>query len=324
MNSRRQSWIPSRTLYKVLFATFFFIAIVFILIIPSESSHNILHFRESSIGLKVAVIVDNRADSRLVPIILHFSTILGPDWPIFLFTTSNFGTASKAFHRKIKDGSIQLRDLSSAVGFEKHTDVSAFMTTPWLWEQLMPAKHVLLFQLDSIICSNSPFEVNDYLKYDLIGAPIQDSAGWGLGFNGGLSLRNLDKTLQIVRNNNWAAEVKDAKDKGLDGVPILSIGTSDINFIFPGYGNSPRIQYEDQWFFKKFMELPGSSLPPLNVSKTFSVESVPYDTPFGVSFFSSGGVKGTLADKYSITNQAMLHRSKKSIWRTIVQNIPWH
>jgi len=157
------------------------------------------------------------------------------------------------------------------------------MTTPWLWEQLAPAKHVLLFQLDSILCSNSPFEINDYLQYDFIGAPIQDLAGWGLGFNGGLSLRNLDKTLQIVRNNNWVAEVNDSKEKGLDGVPILSTGTSDIDVIFPGYSNSPRIQYEDQWFFKKFMELPGAVLPPLNVSKTFSVESLPYDTPFGVS-----------------------------------------
>ncbi|KAL3426317.1 hypothetical protein PVAG01_03108 [Phlyctema vagabunda] len=165
--------------------------------------------------------------------------------------------------------------------FEKHTDVSAFMTTPWLWEQLVPARHVLLFQLDSIICANAPVALDDFLRYDLVGAPIPDRSGWGLGFNGGLSLRNLDKTLQIVRASDWAAEVKDSKEKGLDGVPILPTGTSDINDVFPGHANSPRIQYEDQWFFKKFMELPGAVLPPLNVSKTFSVESVPYDTPFG-------------------------------------------
>jgi len=282
MNSTKQHGMHSRTLYRVLFATLAFVATAFIFLIPSRNSYNILpSFRKPSIGSKVAVIFDNRADSRLVPVILHFSSILGPDWPILLFTTSTFGTVSKTFQRKIKDGSIQLRDLSSAVGFEKHTDVSAFMTTPWLWEQLAPAKHVLLFQLDSILCSNSPFEINDYLQYDIIGAPIQDLAGWGLGFNGGLSLRNLDKTMQIVRNNNWAAEVKDSKEKGLDGVPVLPTGTNDINAIFPGHGNSPRIQYEDQWFFKKFMELPGAILPPLNVSKTFSVESIPYDTPFG-------------------------------------------
>ena len=274
----------SRTPYKVVFAGLVFTAVAFILFIPGRISHGILpYFPNPSIGSKVAVIVDNRADSRLVPVILHFSSILGPDWPILLFTTSTFGTVSKTFDRKITDGSIQLRNLSSAIGFEKHTDVSAFMTTPWLWEQLAPAKHVLLFQLDSILCSNSPFETNDYLQYDFIGAPIQDLAGWGLGFNGGLSLRNLDKTLQIVRNNNWVAEVNDSKEKGLDGLPILSTGTSDIDVIFPGYSNSPRIQYEDQWFFKKFMELPGAVLPPLNVSKTFSVESLPYDTPFGVS-----------------------------------------
>jgi len=285
MSSTRQSWMHSRILYRVLFATLVFAAIAFFFLLPGRRSYSILpSFRNPSVGSKVAVIVDNRADSRLVPVILHFSSVLGPDWPILLFTTPTFKPVSKSFHRKIKDGSIQLRDLSSAVGFEKHTDVSAFMTTPWLWEQLAPAKHVLLFQLDSIICSNAPFEINEYLQYDLIGAPIQDLSGWGLGFNGGLSLRNLDKTLQIVRNNNWAAEVKDSKEKGLDGVPILPTGTSDINFIFPGHSNSPRIQYEDQWFFKKFMELPGAILPPLNVSKTFSVESVPYDTPFGVSF----------------------------------------
>ena len=280
--------MPSRALYRVLFATLLFIAIAFIVLIPNRHHYNILPSRKPSIeSKKVAVIFDNRADPRLVPIILHFSSILGPDWPILLFTTSTFGTVSKTFQRKIKDGSIQLRDLPSTLSFNKHTDVSGFMTTPWLWKQLAPAKHVLLFQLDSILCSNSPFEINDYLQYDFIGAPIQNLAGWGLGFNGGLSLRNVDKTLQIVRNNNWTAEVKAAKQKGLDSVPILSTGTNDINAILPGHGNSPRIQYEDQWFFKKFMELPGASLPPLNVSTTFSVESIPYDTPFGVSYFSN-------------------------------------
>jgi len=288
MNSTNQHGMPTRALYRVLFASLLFIAIAFIVLIPNRNYNDILPSRKPSIkSRKVAVIFDNRADPRLVPIILHFSSILGPDWPILLFTTSTFRTVSKSFHRKTKDGSIQLRDLPSTLSFKKHTDVSGFMTTPWLWEQLAPAKHVLLFQLDSILCSNSPFEINDYLQYDFVGAPIQNLAGWGLGFNGGLSLRNLDKTLKIVRNNNWTAEVKVSREKGLDGVPILSTGTNDINAILPGHGNSPRIQYEDQWFFKKFMELPGAILPPLNVSTTFSVESIPYDTPFGVSFFSS-------------------------------------
>ncbi|KAL2059833.1 hypothetical protein VTL71DRAFT_9988 [Oculimacula yallundae] len=283
MNSiKQQHGVSLRALYKVLFATLVFIAIATIVLIPNRSYYNILPSHKPSIESKnFAVIFDNRADPRLVPIILHFSAILGPGWPILLFTTSTFRTVSKSFHRKINDGSIQLRDLPSTLSFEKHTDVSRFMTTPWLWEQLAPAKHILFFQLDSILCSNSPFEIDDYLQYDFIGAPIQNLAGWGLGFNGGLSLRNLDKTLQIVRNNNWTAEVNASQQKGLDGVPILSTGTNDINAILPGHGNSPRIQYEDQWFFKKFMELPGAILPPLNVSKTFSVESMPYDTPFG-------------------------------------------
>lgn len=183
MNSTKQHGMPSRALYRVLFATLLFIAIASIVLIPNRNSYNILpSFRKPSIeSKKVAVIFDNRADPRLVPVILHFSSILGPDWPILLFTTSTFGTGSKTFQRKIKDGSIQLRNLPSALSFEKHTDVSGFMTTPWLWEQLAPAKHVLLFQLDSIICSNSPFEINDYLQYDFIGAPIQNSPGWGLG-----------------------------------------------------------------------------------------------------------------------------------------------
>lgn len=36
----------------------------------------------------------------------------------------------------------------------------------------MPASHVLLFQGDSIICSNSDQHMEDYLKFDFVGAPI--------------------------------------------------------------------------------------------------------------------------------------------------------
>jgi hypothetical protein len=164
---------------------------------PSKSSGNMI------IGNKVAAIIENRPFDGLIPLILHFSSVLGPTWPIVLFTSLSLSNLSDSapFKAGLADGQFEIRSLPSEIQFTNHKEVSSFLTKPWFWEQLAPADHVLLFQSDSIICANAPQHVDDYLQYDMIGAPI--AFGMGQGYNGGLSLRSRKKMLDIIKKHNW-------------------------------------------------------------------------------------------------------------------------
>ena len=173
---------------------------------------------------KAAVIVETRKSGGIVPLILHFSAVLGPDWPsksfsmrqllavgrlailltrlahkVIIYTSrENFGTfsTSAALMRSRRAGQVVVRPLADGVWFPNWDSVSAFLTKPWLWEELAPAEHILMFQSDSVLCSNSVRKVDDFLKWDFIGAPIHPH--WGSGFNGGLSLRNRNTTMRVL------------------------------------------------------------------------------------------------------------------------------
>src|SRR5277367_600394 len=98
---------------------------------PSKSSGNM------TIGNKVATIIENRPFDNLIPLILHFSSVLGPTWPIVLFTSLSLSNLSDSapFKAGLMDGRFEIRSLPSDVQFTNHKDVSSFLTKPWFWEQ---------------------------------------------------------------------------------------------------------------------------------------------------------------------------------------------
>ena len=49
--------------------------------------------------------------------------------------------------------------------YDKST-TNALFTDAQFWKQIRGEK-ILLFQIDSIMCSNSPHKITDYLQYDL-------------------------------------------------------------------------------------------------------------------------------------------------------------
>ncbi len=230
------------------------------------------------IGDKVAVILEDRNLTHLMPLMMHFSAVLGPTWPIVLFTSANATLSTSApFQRAVADSRFLVKYIPEGTKLKTSHAVSSFLTKPWFWEQLAPAKRVLLFQADSILCANSPVRVDDFLDYDMVGAPI--GAFWGEGFNGGLSLRNRDLILDILKIANWTTEkdiysqkVKAWKDQlKADG---KDVPTSDT---MPGV---VAVDMEDQWFYQKMKALHGK-FPPEDVAKTFAVETIDYDWPLG-------------------------------------------
>lgn len=125
--------------------------------------------------------------------------------------------------------------------------ISRMFTDAALYRDVLaPAEHLLVFQPDSIFCTNSATNLNDFLEWDWIGAPWTKDAKYG--GNGGLSLRKVSKILAVL----------DRK-------------------IRPGYDGA----MEDAWLTDRIVKLEGSHMPDASVSKTFSVESVWDDRPLG-------------------------------------------
>jgi hypothetical protein len=197
----------------------------------------------------VLILPDITSTENLVPLLLHFSSVLGPAWSVVLYTIqANWAVPSSAsMRRALDDGQVQVRFLPPEFASQTNEDVSAFLATPWLWSELRHADRVLTFQLDTIICSKSPYSVDDFLRYDFIGAAY--GATPGSNYGGGLSLRNPKLMLAITQEAKFSDS--DAKQ-------------------------------EDQWFVAE-AKARGARLPDLDVSKTFVAESVAYlDQPFGL------------------------------------------
>lgn len=253
----------------------------------------------------VAVIMetDPNAVANLVPLMLHFASVLGPKWPIVLVTSLANWTepASPAFLRLLREDRIRIHFLPEGTTFPDHASVSVFLTQPWLWEQFESADRVLLFQADSIICSKSAARVDDFAEWDLVGAPI--SSQYGVGFNGGLSLRNPKIVLELLRDperNNFA-RVLAANQANLDNLrATMEAAQGQGQGQGVGVGGDSNMyneavealkqadaripsweRFEDQWFFVKLGEMPHAKLPPLEVARHFAVETVWEDAPLG-------------------------------------------
>lgn len=159
---------------------------------------------------KAAVIIETRFRQNLIPLILHFSAVLGPQWPVLIYTSAeSVGqfSASAALARYLRLSLIQIRILPQTVLFTDSDSVSAFLTNSWIWESLAPAEHILLFQSDSMLCGNAARSVEDYFDYDFIGAPIRGE--FGKGYNGGLSLRKRSSVLRVLGTWDWEETKKD-------------------------------------------------------------------------------------------------------------------
>ncbi|CAK7266376.1 hypothetical protein SEPCBS57363_002056 [Sporothrix epigloea] len=204
-----------------------------------------------SIGDKVALITDTEYSTRLVPLILHFHVVLGPEWPIVFYTSTETrdklsetnGSASAIWQRTVASGAIDVRVIPDEWNMTTRYGVNVYLSRPWLWMQMAPAKHVLVFQTDAMLCANSKRTMDDFLGFDFIGAPMNTRQKL---FNGGLSLRNRTMMMEILSSpaNNWEAET---------AAGTWTLGGEDI------------------WFSRK-MDLMGGNLPSFKESLTFSCQ----------------------------------------------------
>ncbi|KAL7798294.1 hypothetical protein V8C37DRAFT_418674 [Trichoderma ceciliae] len=189
---------------------------------------------------KVALLVENRPSAILAPLMLHFISVVPPDWH-FRFMGSPLSVASinrsVAIRHQVAAGKLDLTYIPENMSTNGQEEISQFLTTLWLYEAVLrPAEWLLVFQTDSMLCANSRLNLNDFLDYDWVGAPWNPGGQWG--GNGGLSLRRVSRIIDILRNQRRAN------------------------------GSEP----EDVWLSERLAHHPGGKVANGSVSLTFSGE----------------------------------------------------
>jgi len=236
---------------------------------------------EGIITKNVAAIIETGPLEKIDPLLLYFSSVLGPEWPIVLFTMQDIIPTSSPFRRAIDELRISVRFLTRpSVHVSNHQARSSVLTKASFWEQLAPAEHVLLFQSDSILCANSHYRIEDFLEYDFVGTQILEEeavdkhGGKIIGsLDSGLSLRNRSMVLDIIKASDFENESAHAHNMEIS---------------------------EDQWFYQKILQLPlrpdrqnGVRLPSVKVATSFSAETISYDRPLGYRHVRRWGAEKT-------------------------------
>ncbi|CCG84452.1 protein of unknown function [Taphrina deformans PYCC 5710] len=145
---------------------------------------------------KIATMIEPRDDPLLLPTLLNFLAVVPADWPFLIWCSDdNIGIleTSRVLRPYVESGKVELRLLPpeanhAALGT---ISLSRLLTRSWYWSQFdVLAEYVLIFQVDSILCSRSETTVDDWLGYDYVGGPTQWAPD-GRGGNGGFSIRRL-------------------------------------------------------------------------------------------------------------------------------------
>ncbi|TVY34531.1 hypothetical protein LSUB1_G005748 [Lachnellula subtilissima] len=151
---------------------------------------------------KVALLIENRVSPILTPLLIHFMSVVPPDWR-FRFMGSNesvdYLKQSSSIRGHVESGKLDLTYIPENMTTGSQEEISTFLTTLWLYETvLQPAEWLLVFQTDSMLCANSRQSLNDWLEYDWVGAPWNPNGQFG--GNGGLSLRRVSAIVDVLRN----------------------------------------------------------------------------------------------------------------------------
>ncbi|ESZ93048.1 hypothetical protein SBOR_6569 [Sclerotinia borealis F-4128] len=168
---------------------------------------------------KVALIIENRVNPILSPLMLHFMSVVPPDWR-FRFMGSLESVAhmntSRAIRQHVQSGKLDLTYIPANMTTGSQEEISRFLTNLWLYETvLQPAEWLLLVGLR-------------------LGRSTMESQ-WQIWGNGGLSLRRVSAIIEVLRNqvredNSEAEDVWLTDRLGHRPGSKLANGTASLTF----------------------------------------------------------------------------------------------
>lgn len=176
----------------------------------------------SSDVLLTGLMIEPRDHVNLLPVIENVKQVL-PGVTLYIFHGTQ--NQEKLKHRYENDPRIILYNMNVAnLTIDQYNYI---MTRPELWRALA-GEHVLVFQTDSVLFSQSKVNIHDYLEYDYVGAPwtwtnitkyyVQNAVTFrrlqmhtSVG-NGGLSLRRRTTMLDATSRYPYLSQPFAAED----------------------------------------------------------------------------------------------------------------
>lgn len=143
-----------------------------------------------------AVIIETREHKALSFVLLNFLKNLSDEWNFIIF----HGNLNLNFINSIIENELQIyKHRITLVHIQcdnlLRDDYSKLLVNDKIIYDNIPTETFLIFQTDTVIFEQNKHLINNFLKYDYVGAylPLHDLVG-----NGGLSLRKKSKMLEII------------------------------------------------------------------------------------------------------------------------------
>lgn len=163
------------------------------------------HFTQKNKNMYTAVIIEPRDHKALEFVLNNFLTNLSDEWTFIIFHGNKNILYVNDILKKL-DTSYRNKITLKNLNVDNLTlpEYNNLLVSKDFYDKI-PTEVFLIFQTDSIICSDYKDLINDFIKYDYVGAPWK---GGNVG-NGGLSLRRKSKMLEIIDKCEYKDEPED-------------------------------------------------------------------------------------------------------------------
>lgn len=204
-----------------------------------------------------AIMVEPRKHPALEFVLQNFTENLNEDWNFIIYHGK---TNEKMLKDIVSRLSADVQNRITLINLNvKNLNIKQYSTMffcPTFYDNI-PTETFLIFQTDSMILKENKDKINDFFKYDYVGAPWPKTMG-RLGKmevgNGGLSLRKKSKMVELLQYKEKAVE----------------------------HGKFGKYIAEDQFFSGYFVPEVKVYKPTFIKAKDFSVESIYSNAPFGI------------------------------------------
>ena len=151
-----------------------------------------------------AIIVEPRKHRALFFVLNNFLENLNDDWNIIIFHGNlNIDYINNIINNKLSKYKKRIALVNLCVNNMTVYDYNRLFITNKAFYNYIPTEIFLVFQTDTMICKKNKHLINEFLKYDYVGAPWphfpKNNSNVG---NGGLSLRRKSKMLEIMEKDD--------------------------------------------------------------------------------------------------------------------------
>jgi len=249
----------------IIYLVILFILTMLLCIIVNKEQKNIESFNNKE-DTYTAIIIEPREHEALEFVLTNFLENLSTKWNFIIFHGNKnidfinnlFNTSLNKYKNKVKLINLKVDNLTI-------DDYNKLLVSKDFYDYI-PTEVFLIFQTDTLICSNYKNLIDDFIKYDYSGAPWKENIinnniikydYNGNSGNGGLSLRRKSKMLEILNNCQYKNEPEDVYfSKGCNNIFINKPNIEDAKlFSVESIYNNISFGVHKPWLFMNKQKL---------------------------------------------------------------------